>query len=138
MATGKITGSRLFGTYTPTFSWSGGGTAPTVSVTTADYIIDNGMMTLMLRFQVTAAGSGSGQLRFSLPSGWVCEYTTINAPIGTVINNSATVSPISVVRVANGLPALFASLTGGAFDPHAGTSGTSHWGVFCVIPVRQS
>ena len=143
MASGTIKDVQIVGTYTPSFTWSSGATAPTINIepsgSKASYVVRDNIMVISMRFHaVSAGGQGdSDQLRISLPSGWTAA-SAINAPVGLVINSSTTVSPVAAVRVANGMLSLEGTVTGGKFDTHAGTAAASYWGVFAVIPVERA
>ena len=94
------------GTYTPSFSWSNGATAPTVNINQAYYQVSCGCCTVLVTFQITAlGGAGSNFLRISVPVPMASNVVggALGQMYGQSANNYVVMpAPPSQLQVING------------------------------------
>jgi len=117
-------GYTASGSYTPTFTWSNGATAPTVSGIQGYYVFSGGVCCVTMVFQITAlGGGGSNFLYISLPSGYPANVTgAICHMWGQSANNLLCMGGTTRLQVING--------AGGGYSGSAISTG---WYRVCAV-----
>lgn len=119
--TASYPSSVTVASYTPTFGWSGGGTAPTVSNIDAHYRQQGNLIQVYMRFQITDLGTGTGYLSISYPFSTNLKTAYGAPPLCELYGDTRTTHPL-IVRAATS-SFLVAAGAGGAYASSEMTTG---------------